>query len=95
MKAYIATEYKVAYQENDDKEFIKQVKIFSQSANIYEERFNVKVIKTADREAGVFEFYKEGLKLVKEKSATRWSEFCDKLLAAAPEYNDYVRVEIR
>ena len=95
MKAYIATEYKVAYLENDDKEFIKQVKIFSQSANIYEERFNVKVIKTADREAGVFEFYKEGLKLVKEKSATRWDEFCDKLLAAAPEYNDYVRVEIR
>ena len=95
MKAYIATEYKVAYQENDDKEFIKQVKIFSQSANIYEERFNVKVVKTADREAGVFEFYKEGLKLVKEKSATRWAEFCDKLLAAAPEYNDYVRVEIR
>lgn len=95
MKVYIATDYKVVYQDIDDNEFIKLVKMFAGSANIYEDRFDVKVIKTANRDAGIFEFYKDGLTLVKEKGAARWGEFCDKLLAAAPEYNDYVRIEIR
>ncbi len=95
MKAYIATDYKVEYQDIDDKEFIKLVRMFAGSANIYEDRFNIKVVKTANRDTGIFEFYKDGLSFVKEKNESRWGEFCAELLAAAPEYNDYVRVEIR
>lgn len=95
IKAYIATDYKVAYTEIDDNEFVTAVRALTHLASNYEERYDIKVLKTSDRATGVVEFYKSGLEVIKEKSKGRWVELCEQLLASAPEYNDYVRVELR